>query len=56
MQTAGRLPIHLAANLKKLKYLPSYKDQVLLRPQTAEQLFGWEGGGQGKAAKEKANG
>ena len=50
---ASRSP---CCNLRKLEYLPSQNDQVLLRPQTAEQLSGWEGGGQGKAAKEKAKG
>ena len=50
---ASRSP---CCNLRKLEYLPSQNDQVLLRPQTAEQLSGWEGGSQGKAAKEKAKG
>ena len=39
---------------KKARVLALPTGQALLQPQTAEQLSGWEGGGQGKAAKEKA--
>ena len=53
-QSAGRLPFLLCQNLRKLEPLPSQTAEFLTRPQTAEQLSGWEGGNQGKAAKEKS--
>ena len=39
---------------KKARVLTLPDGQALPQPQTVEQLSGWEGGGQGKAAKEKA--
>ena len=39
---------------KKARVLALPTGQALLQPQTAEQLSGWEGGDQGRAAKEIA--
>ena len=39
---------------KKARVLALPTGQALLQPQTAEQLSGWEGGDQGRAAKETA--
>ena len=50
-QPAGRLPTHLDT-IKKAKVLALPNGQALPQPQTAEQLSGWEGGDQGRAAKE----
>ena len=51
---AGLPVTSLKSNKARVLALPT--GQALLQPQTAEQLSGWEGGNQGRAAKETAKG